>query len=221
MSSDSGYSGPSVGYQEISRNVSFENLKYFECYLCKCPKLGKYDLTVHFKSHTGERQFKCDKAGCNKSFACKAYLNQHNRTHGKKVFNCDRTGCNKSFTSKAYLKQHDKRHSVERLFKCDQIDCNKSFKHKSDLTQHLIKKYYKHKWNQLMDSRQENQPKNDESNWNYLCVKCNKGFHKDTEMILHLKQDHGTSTCFCTICDMALEGENSRKEHVTKYHMQE
>lgn len=207
--------------------------------MCKNYKPDKRALVIHFRGkHTGERPFRCDKFDCTKSFTSQAYLSQHEKTHSEiRPFKCDQIGCNKSFKCKPSLSHHKTTHTDIRLFECDQIGCNKAFKTKPSLRQHkkchLKGKFFKNKNKRLMESRMENHPKTRDREFlgrtckdvviktssNYLCVKCNKGFHEDTEMVCHLKQVHGTSTIFCDICDERLENEKSRREHIVANHM--
>lgn len=193
-------SGCSVGYQQTSGNVSSGNEKCYECHLCKRPMTDKRAVIIHIRSkHTGERPYKCNHTGCNKKFSCKPYLSQHNKTHNEKSFKCNENGCNKSFTMQSYLSHHKKTHN-EKSIKCTENGCNKSFTRKPYLKQHLKNTHSKNKLNyraglnQLMDSREENHTKPERSNLSCLCITCDKGFQKHTQMIRHVKQVHATGT---------------------------
>ena len=69
---------------------------------------------VDMRTHTGEKQFKCEV--CNKSFSTKSYFSTHMRTHtAEKPYNCEL--CNKTFSQGSTLSTHMRTHTGEKPYK--------------------------------------------------------------------------------------------------------
>ena len=83
------------------------------------------------RKHTEERPLKC--TTCEKSFARRRYLIDHNRIHtGEKPYKCD--FCDQYFRLRSTLRQHRSIHTRDLRFKCE--ICYASFRRKEDLTKH-------------------------------------------------------------------------------------
>lgn len=88
---------PDVGKPTLNRNNS-----------CKyCGKLFKNtsNLTVHIRSHTGEKPYKCNK--CEYSCAQSSKLTRHMRIHKTGTFNCNK--CQMPFSVATTLEKHERK----------------------------------------------------------------------------------------------------------------
>ena len=90
-----------------------------ECRVCKRSFPYQSQLSLHQRTHTGERPFQCDI--CAKVFIQLSDLRVHERIHtGEKPYSCDL--CLKKFTHNSTLCAHKRTHTQEKPFRCEQCD---------------------------------------------------------------------------------------------------
>ncbi|XP_055409750.1 zinc finger and SCAN domain-containing protein 5B-like [Bubalus kerabau] len=90
-----------------------------ECRVCKRSFPYQSQLSLHQRTHTGERPFQCDI--CAKVFIQLSDLRVHERIHtGEKPYSCDL--CLKKFTHNSTLCAHKRTHTQEKPFRYEQCD---------------------------------------------------------------------------------------------------
>ena len=117
--------------------------KPFKCGYCrkKFAKLAKlkvheegHQVTQGIVTHEDERPFKCQHAGCPKSFKDKDGLRSHQAVHtNERPYECPT--CGTKFKHRDSLKTHMKIHTEEKQFQC--TICSQTFRRKDHLKDHV------------------------------------------------------------------------------------
>uniref|UniRef100_A0A914P4Y7 ubiquitinyl hydrolase 1 n=1 Tax=Panagrolaimus davidi TaxID=227884 RepID=A0A914P4Y7_9BILA len=124
----------------LERDTENYEFIYFKCdwpecnYVCNL----KYHLSVHYKTHTGEKPHKCDWEGCNYQCIQSNNLTVHMKTHtGEKPNKCDWEGCDYECIQASNIKDHYKTHTGEKQHKCDWNGCDYECIQSSNLQRHI------------------------------------------------------------------------------------
>ncbi|XP_054831444.1 zinc finger protein 287-like [Eublepharis macularius] len=144
-----------------------------------CPVCGKTFrskslLDRHWRSHTGEKPYKC--LECGKGFIQNGSLIAHQRFHtGEKPYKC--LECGKAFVRKGHFLEHKNIHTGWKPHKC--LDCGKSFARRRAVTIHR----------RIHTGEKP-----------YICLECGKRFTHRTSLTVHQHLHTGEKPHACLEC---------------------
>ncbi|CAG9574895.1 unnamed protein product [Danaus chrysippus] len=164
----------------------------FDCALCP----STYETFKMLKQHMNKHycNYSCSK--CENSFATKRSLNTHQTTHEEGSFKCDH--CDKIFSTKTKKQYHEKtKHlGARNISNCPY--CDVPFRSYYQRNQHLVKVH--------------------NSEAQYKCNVCSKGYILKSLLMCHIKKNHLMErNCQCTECGYKFFSKKALKAHMIKH----
>ncbi|XP_072143667.1 uncharacterized protein [Dermacentor andersoni] len=165
--------------------------KPYKCEICEKSFRQYIHLQLHESTHTRERPYKCKI--CAKSFRRSDHLDIHKRIHTREKRKCHI--CDKSFRKSARLDNHMRMHTGEKLYTWK--TCDKSFSHLSNLRTH-----------QLTHTDEKH----------HVCQKCTKSFKTKQNLARHLKSHSRDGAFVCEISNHSFVNDPVLRHHHQSMH---
>ncbi|XP_072943113.1 uncharacterized protein [Epargyreus clarus] len=164
----------------------------YNCAMCTSTyetfKMLKQHMNKHYSNYT------CTK--CDTAFATKRSLNAHRNTHKEGSFKCD--FCEKIFSTRTKKQYHEKTNHLgtRNISNCPY--CNVPFKSYYQRNQHMIKVH--------------------NSEAQYKCNVCDKGYVLKSLLMYHIKKSHLMERdCQCSECGFRFFSKKALKAHMVKH----
>ncbi|KAM9841662.1 uncharacterized protein ACBR49_015096 [Aulostomus maculatus] len=154
-----------------------------------CPKTFRHakSLTLHIKTHSGDKAHNC--SYCGKCFSRADLLRSHKRTHtGERPFCCNI--CSKTYAHPSQLRIHKRLHTGEKPYSCNH--CGKCFNELNQLKVHLR-------------THTGERP--------YSCQECGKTFSNAGNLRIHERIHTGEKPYCCAQCGKRFNGLGDLKTH--------
>ncbi|XP_075057099.1 uncharacterized protein LOC142143284 isoform X2 [Mixophyes fleayi] len=167
-------SGICDGHTKFQASEQKRTGREFVCTDCGKTFIGKSNLIVHQRTHTGEKPYGC--IFCGKHFGRSSVLRKHERIHtGEKPYTC--VYCGKQFSQNSGLKNHERIHTGEKPYAC--IECGRRFSQSADLMVH----YRTHTGEKP-----------------FICIECGNSFIRSSDLVIHQRTHSGIKPFTCTDC---------------------
>ncbi|XP_050415179.1 zinc finger protein 41 [Patella vulgata] len=179
-----------------------------QCVICYENFLTNEDLTRHMTDHVNNKTALACKV-CGKYYRSRYNLNVHMKSHsGEKPFECSH--CDQAFARRMYLFRHiETKHTAHMPYHC--ALCDVSFKTILQLRNHVKRKV--HQQNQNNEN-----PKNETLDKNYVCPHCSKTFAQQTYLTIHLRTHSTQKKYFCPICSHGFAQVGNMRLHIKRIH---
>ena len=192
--------------------------KPFECATCGKQYARLDNLVRHNRVHSGEKPFEC--TVCGKRFRLSGSLNMHSRIHNKgKPYKC--CVCTKAFSQLVQLQNHMRVHAGENCSLCDKSfgDPGASCRHKGHLHS-ITRPYHCPDSGKLFKSKIElkRHVRIHADAKSHSCRHCSECFTWHSQLVTHLLKSHNEGTWFtCDICQKKFSRGYVLKRHVLSH----
>ncbi len=187
--------GPNIEGPNVPKMEGIAQKSCVKCHVCTKCFSSKTNLTIHMRTHTGEKPFSC--SVCQKSFTQKSSLTYHMRIHQEKPFTC--YICKKAFHTEQERDVHHKTHYTSiKEYSCKV--CAEKFLLKETLKLH-------------MGCHSEEEVKRP-----YSCSVCQKSFPSPSTLVGHKRTHTGEKPFSCSVCQETFTWKSSLYKHVMRTH---
>jgi len=177
----------------------------FPCGVCGKVFTFPHLLESHMKFH--DQMYICNK--CDKQFAEKEKLIEHQKTHEKEVLKC--TYCGEQLKDKKELVNHHRKHAEEQKVFNQSLACpvcSKIFSSEKYLASHMTKHQEKKPWQceycmfkfftlEALNAHRATHMGDEEP---YICEYCDEKFMETSAFVSHMKSHACDESCKCKHC---------------------